>query len=271
MKSRLRLLLLGIGLGLWLGIGTAQAGALVEFPNVPEGTKPARLLGYLARSDGEGPFPAVVVLPGCTGFSGHSASTADRLRRWGYVALTVDSLGPRGLSPVCGYSFLDQITDAFAALQYLSQLSFVDPERVAVLGYSKGGFSALAAVDDTPLTQSFERKFRAAIAYYPGCSISAAIMTAPTLIMIGEADDWTPAETCRGLAALTRREGVSVDLTVYPGAYHGFDVRLLQPGIRYLGHWLEYNEPAANDAEEKVRAFLAAHLGGGSPGEPPAP
>jgi dienelactone hydrolase len=55
---------------------------------------------------------------------------------------------------------------------------------------------------------------------------------------------------------------------VYPGAYHGFDVRQLQPGVRYLGHWLEYNEPAAKDAEEKVRAFLAAHLGGTSPGEP---
>jgi dienelactone hydrolase len=109
------------------------------------------------------------------------------------------------------------------------------------------------------------------VSYYPDCSISAAIMTAPTLILIGEADDWTPAKTCRGLAALPRREGAAVEFTVYPGAYHGFDVRPLQPGIRYLGHWLEYNEPAAKDAEEKVPAFLAAHLGGASAGEPRAP
>ena len=96
-------------------------------------------------------------------------------------------------------------------------------------------------------------------------------MTAPTVILIGEADDWTPGETCRELAELTRREGAAVELTVYPGAYHGFDVGLLQPGIRYLGHWLEYNEPAAKDAEKKVRAFLAANLCGAPPSEPRAP
>jgi len=36
---------------------------------------------------------------------------------------------------------------------------------------------------------------------------------------------------------------------------------MLQPGRSSLGHWLEYNEPAARDAEAKVRAFLAIHLG----------
>jgi len=137
-----------------------------------------------------------------------------------------------------------------------------------VLGYSLGGSSALHAVDRTPIAQSFGQKFRAAIAYYPDCGIPAAIMTAPTLILIGEADDWTRAEPCRQLAALTRREGAAIDLAVYPGAYYGFDLPLLQPGIRYLGHWLEYNEPAAKDAEEKMRAFLAANLGGAPPAEP---
>jgi dienelactone hydrolase len=271
MKSRLRLFRLCVGLGLSLGIGTAQAGTLVEFPNVADRPDPAHLLGYLTRPDGEGSFPAVVVLPGCMGISGHSTTIADRLKQWGYVALTVDSLGPRGLSPVCGTLFLGQITDAFAALQYLSRQSFVDPERVAVLGNSLGGSSALFAVDRIPMTQAFEPKFRAAIAYYPGCGIPAAVMIAPTLILIGEADDWTRAETCRQLAELTQRDGAAVELTVYPGAYHGFDAPMLQPGIRYLGHWLEYNVPAARDAEAKTRAFLATHLGGAPPNEPRAP
>ena len=94
------------------------------------------------------PYPAVVVLHGCGGFSSHSAKIADQLGSWGYVALTVDSLGPRGIASHCGGGwFLEQAFDAYAALRYLSQLEFVDPVRVAVLGQSMGGSSAIYAVD----------------------------------------------------------------------------------------------------------------------------
>jgi dienelactone hydrolase len=131
-----------------------------------------------------------------------------------------------------------------------------------------GGWSALYAVDHDFAAQYFNERFRAAIAYYPGCGIPAAMMTAPTLVLIGEADDWNPAERCREMVAHARPDGAPIALTVYPGAYHAFDVPELKPGVRSLGHWLEYNEPAARDAEERVRAFLAANLGGPSPDEP---
>jgi len=93
-------------------------------------------------------------------------------------------------------------------------------------------------------------------------------MTAPTLILIGEADETSPVEQCRELVARARPDGAPIALTVYPGAHHSFDVAQLTPGVRFRGYWLEYNEPAAKDAEEKTRAFLAAHLAETSPGEP---
>lgn len=263
----LRLLLLAIGLGGSLGGGIAWAGALVEFANVSE-TEP-KLLGYLARPAGDGPFPAVVVLHGCAGFAaGGSLHLADQLQDWGYVALMVDSLGPRGLATACGSS-IGQPGDAYAALRYLSRQSFVAPERVAVLGSSMGGSSALYAIDRDLLAQYFRERFRAAVAYYPGCGNPAAMLTAPALILIGEADDWTPAERCRDMVAHARPDGAAIALTVYPGAYHGFNFAMLKPGRSSLGHWLEYNEPAARDAEEKVRAFLATNLGA-APAEKPA-
>ena len=126
MRLSSRISLLAIGLASLLAAGAASAGALVEFPILP-GQKPTSLAGYLARPDsglsaergihdyrGEGPFPTVVVLHGCIGIT-------DRLSSWGYVALAVDSLGPRGIASRCGVGTLDQAFDAYAALGYLSQ------------------------------------------------------------------------------------------------------------------------------------------------------
>jgi dienelactone hydrolase len=173
------------------------------------------------------------------------------------VALTVDSLGPRGIASRCGGGWApEQAFDAYAALHYLLQLEFVDPARVAVLGQSMGGAAALYAVDRDLVAQYFSERFRAAIAYYPNCGVPGASMTAPTLVLSGEADDWNPAERCREMVAHARPDGATIALTVYPGAYHAFDVAELKAGIRFLGHWLEYNEPAAKNAEEKTRAFL---------------
>ena len=256
-----RLRLVGIALVCWLCGGAALAGSLVEFPNVSE--HEPKLLGYLAQPAGDGPFPAVVVLHGCGGFSAAgSLQLADQIKDWGFVALMVDSFSPRGIASACGGSFIGQPGDAYAALRYLSRQPFVAPEGVAVLGNSMGGSSALYAVDRDLLAQYFKERFRAAVAYYPGCGIPAVMLTAPALILIGEADDWTPAERCREMVAHVRPGSAPIALTVYPGAHHGFNFALLQPGQSNLGHWLEYNEPAAKDAEAKVRAFLAANLGG---------
>jgi len=281
MRLAFRISLLAIGLASLIGAGAASAGTLVEFPNL-DGHTPANLSGYLARpdaglsaeigghSDGA-PYPAVVVLHGCNGMFGNSAVIADRLSSWGYVTLAVDSLGPRvsGIANRCDKEFPDQAFDAYAALHYLSQLDFVDPARVAVFGQSQGGETALhAVVDGNFAAQSFKERFRAAIAYYPYCDTLMATVAAPSLILVGEADERIPVEVCRQMVARARSDGAPLTLIVYPGVHHNFDVALLTPGARYKGFWMEYNEPATKDAEEKTRGFLDAHLAETSPGEP---
>ena len=81
------------------------------------------------------------------------------------------------------------------------------------------------------------------------------------LILIGEADQWNAADACKTLRNLAQPGSASIDRTVYPGVHHAFDVAQLKPGRGTNGRWLEYDEPAARDAEKKTRAFLADHLG----------
>ena len=99
----------------------------------------------------------------------------------------------------------------------------------------------------------------------PGVHSPKVSLTAPTLILTGESDDWTPAERCREMVAHARPDSAPIALHVYPDAHHAFDVAALQPGRRAFGHSVEYNEAAAKDAAEKTRAFLAAHLAETSP------
>ena len=204
-------------LATFIGNAPALAGTLVEFSNLP-GRKPVHLIGYLART-GAGlsaligtapgdaaPYPAVVVLNGCGGISSHPAAIADRLGGWGYVALTIDTLGPRGMDSCC-YSgtFVDQAFDAYAALDYLSTLKVVDAERVALFGQSMGGSATLYAIDRDLAAQYFDQRFRAAIAYYPRCVVvPVPAMTAPVLILIGEADQWNGADACKTLRNLAQ-------------------------------------------------------------------
>lgn len=246
----------------------ARAGKFVEFESGGE-SKRVQLIGYLARPEGSGPFSAVVVLHGCGGFHQDMLAWADRLRRWGYVALALDSFGPRGIEMNCG-AFGDQPADAFQALAYLKTQPYVRADHVGVLGFSMGGTSVLSALERGSISGLYPGKFHAGVALYPICSSSTGIMTAPTLVLIGALDDWTPASDCEAMAAGRSELGISrssgdrslLRLIVYPDAYHGFDMAglRLSSGIKVLGHHMEYNDAVTRDSVEKVRVFFRQTL-----------
>jgi dienelactone hydrolase len=241
---------------------------VVGFDGLSLTSKRLILRGYLRLPASAGPFPAVVLLHGCNG----SAASLDhlwgaRITAWGYVTLTVDSFGPRGLKNTCrGGPPLDTSFDAYQALNFLDQQQFVDPKRVIVVGFSQGGWLSLSSVERGVVEQASKNKFRAAAAFYPPCYVVKGPMTVPTLILIGESDDWTPAEACRKLVGgqddlgTTRQkgDGPPIQLTVYPNAHHGFDLPSLWKPINYFGHHLEFNEMAADQSSDALREFLGA-------------
>jgi dienelactone hydrolase len=192
---------------------------------------------------------------------------ADDLVAWGYVILLVDSYATRGIDHACTSSalktFLTRRQDAYGALVFLAHQTFVDPGRVAAVGFSSGAWVTLSVAEP----RSFELfeppsnlRFRAAVAFNPPCKPAGARPGIPTLIFIGALDDWTPAADCTDKVASWGKDGPPIELVVYPDAYHGFYYAHLQPGIMMFDHWLEYNGEAADNATRRLHQFLDRHL-----------
>jgi len=230
------------------------------------------LTGKLTKPQGEGPFPAVVLMHGCAGISKATDTWADRLASWGYVAIELDSFGPRGEKEICAkimsIPFNVRSHDAYDAKSYLSGLAFVDRNRIAAMGFSHGGVSTLCVVSDSNYaavavnakmnpSRKIEDPFRAVIAFYPYCLAKLEDSNAPLLILSGQLDDWCPPALCQKNMP-SGKAAQEITLKVYPGAYHGFDME----GIDLVreGHRVRYDPQASADSIVQVKEFLAKHL-----------
>ena len=265
--------LLSGGAGACVAAEPDQPATVVEFETPIASKQP--LQGYLRRINSVGPSPAVVLLHGCNGNWGRlDQHWGKRIASWGYVTLTVDSFGPRGIEDSCNNGApVDLAFDAYRALSFLVQQPFVDAARVAVVGFSQGGWLALSSVERGIIEQTSPNKFHAVVAFYPPCRGFRDNMTVPVLILTGELDDWSPADECHkmldglddwGISRQKSDSGAPIRLVVYPDAYHAFDTPRPK-AIEYLGHRLEFNQAAADQSIGAVREFLDATIGGNGP------
>lgn len=280
-------------LALCFGSGIAPGSGLTIPTTAPDGS-PERIPALLQRPKGPGPFPAVVILHDCSGLgpgsSGGPGRWAKELVERGYFVLLPDSFTTRGhAGGVCTVSGPDKAAvgpvrrarDAYAALSYLRTLPDVDGQRIALMGASHGGTTTLVSMDASkngsdPLAPEKRAGFAAAVALYPACegrwrgsSPGVYKPVTPLLILIGEKDDWTPAQACRELSEAAGAAGYSLTLKVYPGAYHAFD----SPNpVRYVAARVNPNAPGGHgattggdpqawaDSIREVTAFLGQHL-----------
>jgi dienelactone hydrolase len=243
--------------------GIARADEpIVHFPAVmPDGTS-VQLAARLVRPAGDGPFAAIVLLHGCDGTDLDSDWVARAFGDWPYAFLDVDSLGPRGRSEVCT-RYLDvtpneRARDAHAARAWLARQPFVDPDRIAVMGWSHGAMTALEAITNRDINAPDRAEpFAAAVAFYPYCPLKLRRPDAPLLLFIGGADDWTPPGACRAMQPVG--DGLpEYQLVEYPDATHAFDWAEAPP--TYFGYSLRYDPVATADAYARVRRFLAKYL-----------
>lgn len=251
-------------------VAVSPSGGAVDVSFEAIGQARLRLTGVLYRPDIAGQIPGVVLLHECAGITPALHRWGATLRQWGYAALLVDSFGPRKEGDLCARSGsptistqYERMPDAYAAKRFLAAKPFIDTNRIAVMGWGHGGWTVLLAVDEVYLTELAASPFTAAIAISPWCGPTRLQkLNAALMILIGEADDWTPASRC---ADMLRRSGLSeastphgAILKIYPGAYSRFDG--FEAPHRYLSYTVGRHPEAAARAEADAQRFLGTHL-----------
>jgi dienelactone hydrolase len=227
-------LLMLIAAGSSAGAAPLPSPQQVEIP-APEGV----LRAELYKPEGTGPFPSVIALHGCGGLGTHSEPVLSRYRDWaewllkeGHAVLLPDSFGSRGLGPQCRVrerkvrARRERVEDVVAARQWLLQQPWVARDRISLIGWANGASTLLWAVRPQLVARRAEPDFRAAIAFYPDCRISAGLgwsARVPTLLLIGAKDDVSSPPACRAMIDGARGRSALTRIVVYPGAYHDFD------------------------------------------------
>ena len=119
--------------------------------------------------------------------------------------------------------------DAYRALAVLAQNSRIDPQRIAIMGFSKGGIAAVysGAERFRKMYAPSGLDFVAHIGMYISCTTKyredEKFTAAPIRLFHGTADDWTPVEPCRDYVARLKEAGADAKLTEFPGAPHAYD------------------------------------------------
>lgn len=210
---------------------------------------------FLAKPDGLGPFPAVIVLHEWWGLDGWIKDQARALAREGYAALAVDLYRGKVTTSqeeahqlMMGTPIDRQTRDMKAAFAYLAARKDVTRTRIAALGFCMGGRNSFTLAIEEPT-------LAAAVVYYgalPTEPASIAKIKAPMLGNFGGDDEGPSPAQAREFEAAAKKAGKTFDLKIYAGAPHAF----ANPN----NPWKGYRKDAASDAWTRTTSFLRHYL-----------
>ncbi len=184
-------------------------------------------------ADAPGRVPAVVIMHGSGGLrQEREYRYARELNKEGIAAVVLDSFSPRGVATTGGQQervlTSTMVGDVYALLNLLQTHPRIEPDRVGVMGFSKGGSVTVFALDEQVRTAlaSGGARFAVGVAFYPGCVTQLKRpkpTTAPLFMLLGEQDSYTPAVQCERQAASMKAAGGAVTVMKYSDAHHAWD------------------------------------------------
>jgi dienelactone hydrolase len=199
--------------------------------------KPVTVAGEFRVAQGTGKLPVVVLMHGSSGVGATTEAWVRAFNAMGISTFVIDGFTGRGLTMVgpnqALLGRLNLIIDIYRSLEILAKHPRVDPDRIVLMGFSRGGQATLYASVDrfNKLWNKSGITFAAYVPFYPDCSTSYVgddgVVARPIRIFHGTPDDYNPVSSCKAFVERLKAAGRDVVLTEYPDSAHGFDSGLL--------------------------------------------
>ena len=197
---------------------------------------PQEVYGVLRFPEGIIPdkLPLILGVSGSMDWGSHHYEYMEMYREQGVATFELKSFDSRNVKSTVGsqveVTTATMILDAYRALEVLALDYRINIGRVSITGWSLGGGVALYSAWK-PLKDAISPNlgFKAHLAIYPPCIIDMDLVdftSEPIHILIGELDNWTPADACMNLINEMQLNGTNANITVYPDAHHSFDRKI---------------------------------------------
>ena len=208
-----------------------------QFLNGASDGTPVTVSGEFRVAQGSGRLPVVVLMHGSSGVGAAMEPWVHAFNAMGISTFVIDGFTGRGLTVVgpnqALLGRLNLIVDIYRSLEILAKHPRVDPDRIVLMGFSRGGQATLFASLDrfNKLWNKSGIRFAGYIPFYPDCSTSYAgdteIADKPIRIFHGTPDDYNPVASCKAYAARLLEAKRDITITEYPDSEHAFDIGLL--------------------------------------------
>lgn len=234
---------------------------MVQKQTVEIKTQDGVMPAHWSLPEGDGPFPAVIVLIEAFGLVPHIEEVADRLAAEGYAALAPDVYYRSLPDNKVGYDELPKaiklmqavkddafIEDMKSAIDFMGQSGKVKIDSLGVTGFCMGGRLAFLTACELP------DQIAAAAPFYGGGIANhlgqAANIKCPMLLFFADQDGFIPLDQVEAVDAGLKELGKDYKIQRYADADHGF----------FCDTRASYNEAAATDAWGQLKSFLSSNL-----------
>lgn len=195
--------------------------------------KPVTVSGEFRIAQGTGRLPVIVLMHGSGGMGPGLQTWTAHFNGMGVSTFAIDGFTGRGLTSVANNQALlgrlNLIIDIFRSLEILEKHPAVDPSRMILMGFSRGGQAAIYAAVERfrKMWKKADADFAAYIPVYPDCGTTylgdTKVVAKPIRIHHGSADDYNSVANAKAYTGRLRAAGADVELFEYADAHHGYD------------------------------------------------